>query len=310
MKATLQLRIARPTRNQKQRHRHFALFSSSTVTTLVFASACVSAPPFGAERRPAEIKTLAEDIARVSCDDRQTARSLIEQKEVVPTLIFHFGKKKYLEGNVSARSIPSEVWEKYIQGKSPLIKQAPFRQGIYGCTHPYDCDNYADYEDPWLMAIQLKPECRKPEAVASLFGLLSDARTFKTPEIRRRLESCYPNPTKLEYPKSVKAIDGAKSPRTDCENALEDFLDANRIKTVHDGITIRSWYIRDRNCIDTIYGTPSEILGLFKQTPTGAPYLCKEKVIMADGHEKEMVMGGNGVERVRQAALKASGTGN
>jgi hypothetical protein len=67
--------------------------------------------------------THAIDIGSSECDIiQQNERSRIAQeiydhKPIVPSVIYHFGKKDYLLQDVEANTIPLDVWQNNIMGK-------------------------------------------------------------------------------------------------------------------------------------------------------------------------------------------------
>src|SRR4051794_39013349 len=73
---------------------------------------------------------IPEEIRRVSCDNQEIARNILKQEEVVPSKIYHFGKKPDMDRNVDARTIPKEDWERFIMGSGGRYQLKPFRRGL------------------------------------------------------------------------------------------------------------------------------------------------------------------------------------
>jgi hypothetical protein len=201
--------------------------------------------------------------ALVSCSIDEVADEINQGKQViVPKLIYHFGKEKILREDIEARTVPKEAWDKFIMGDSVNFKaNPPFRKGFYG-TAGIDTNFFGKFDSDWLIEIQIKDKCLDPEEVVSLRELAKSPRFTSwfnsIPESKRRLKGL------AEFDGKCSAFAGAKDgsadPSGECSEILELYLQTSKAKVVHDPQLPKSFYIRDRDCIETIRGTDEELL--------------------------------------------------
>jgi hypothetical protein len=213
-----------------------------------------------------ESKYIPAELKRLDCNSREIARIVLEQKEVVPTKLYHFGERKYLDENIAARTIPEKAWHEHVMGEGRYGLN-PLRRGLYGTASLDTNDFYSDYMHNALMEIHISPECTLPEHVVTLIHLPQDPKFAKWFLNAKEIpfltltafeEACFEQDGS---PKNMKMIRGGWE--SICEKIVTRFLDEASIKVVHDHEIQKSFYIRDRACIKTVLGTPEELLHLF-----------------------------------------------
>lgn len=206
-----------------------------------------------------------------------------------PAVLYHFGRKSYLLQDALWGTIPEDVWKNAIMGEGNY-GLLPFRRGLYGASHPSFAENWGDYalnsgQEPWFIAIHVKPGCRRPENAAVISGLPWDGRFQKWfsaakpaayPALKDFVSACYADRVGL----TIAFVSNLGSSPSDCEPVLQDFLTAADIKVVFDEAlpdadspedsfaAPMSWYIRDRACIESIEGTPEQVLGVAASLPS------------------------------------------
>jgi hypothetical protein len=204
-----------------------------------------------------------EQTQRLNCEVRGIADNINTGRNTVPRYIYHFGPKKYLEEDIEARTIPPKAWDNFIVGKKTRYHLAPYRRGLYG-TGGIDRNSYGGdlgKEEPWLMQIEVKEECRKPESVVTFLNLPESKRfqtwfsslphgatDFKNPD--EFVQIC-----KTDSMDSTGILEDAR-----CGQFIDQYLKDTDVKVIHDHLIDKSFYLRDRNCIQTIRGTPAELI--------------------------------------------------
>lgn len=200
------------------------------------------------------------EVLQLSCDSFEIANAILEKKEVVPSRIYHFGKEEYVQKNVAAKNVPQEDWDKYIMGDITRFDLGYVRRGLYG-TGGLDTNNYGQKGYRALMEISIKDECRKPERVVSLEEIEKDSRFqawFNKKKQPMSMESFAENCV-LDYAKDYE--------NKKCGKIVGEFLEDAKIGVIYDHMSRKSFYIRDRNCIENIRGTPSDWIEIFSNTP-------------------------------------------
>lgn len=211
------------------------------------------------ERVPASFQ---EDV---SCNIYEMAEKIQQGTKTPAPFLYHYGRKEVLLKDVEAHTVPLDDWNQFVMGSKTRFGLKPFRRGLYGTERLEDADKYGDSKFNWLIEIKLKETCLKPESVSSLEGIPQQPK-FKewyetTQQVKKTkldlnewIKECFSssgqaNPQKFEYYYS------SEHSQTVCESTLEDYWNENQIKIVHDTQETRSWYIRDRGCIEDIQGT-------------------------------------------------------
>ena len=235
-------------------------FSSSILFTSNTHSSCVET---------SNSSLANEEILKLTCLSQDISAALIDGKEVVPSTIYHYGKKEHLDEDIKARTIPPYVWDKFIMNGESRFSLHSSRRGLYG-TSGLDTNWYGGNGYEWLMQIEIKPECRKPKRVADISVLDKDKRF-----ISWFAKSSYPTDIKKSFATRCNMGDKLNLPEQICEDIVTHFLDDNKIAIVHDHVENKSFYIRDRSCINTIRGTPEEWIQVFTEQPNLWIQRCK-----------------------------------
>jgi len=199
-----------------------------------------------------------------------------------PVYLFHAGAHATLLEDVTARTIPAKAWDTFIFGKTGF-DLPQYRKGLYGAedisaTSLYSSYNFLSGVEPWVIAIRLKKSCRSEEAAFNSDTTIDfnrPQRPFEKwylahREKYRNLEKLCLNMTTAEQgnweegaPYNVSTADPLTQRQTRlCGNVISDFLEDLKIKIVLDVANDKSWYVRDRNCIDSVLGTPNELFNL------------------------------------------------
>lgn len=209
-----------------------------------------------------------KEILDLSCDSLEIGRKIVEGKEVVPSKIYHYGKRSILDKNIAARNIPQQDWDNYIVGDKGRFKLEKERRGLYG-TAGLDTNSFGG-EDNWVMQISIKDSCRKPEKIISLFNINEDKKFIKWFKTKK-----FPMTLK-QFPEAcqIRSVEGYSDPV--CRNIVNAFIDENKIAIVLDHIIEKSFYIKDRNCIETIKGTAGELLEIFSTVDALWNPVCRD----------------------------------
>lgn len=208
-----------------------------------------------------------------------TAPCIAEAKRLPPKVIYHFGHKPHMLENAKLDTIREDVWKNSIMGGEGRYSLRPFRRGLYGAERIEAAEVYGGIyvgvkdKTPWVMAVHIKDGCRQPEKVANFFA--SNEPEFAEwiignfTELFAQSVECLSNaPTSCEDIFSfhnVDLISSSKRPESRCEQLLQKYLADGNYKIVDDSSHGDSWYIRDRDCIEKIDGSPEEVLEMFAQ---------------------------------------------
>lgn len=216
-----------------------------------------------------DYQATSDEIMKLSCDFFKIAHAILEKKEVVPTRIYHFGKKEYVDKNIAAKTVPQADWDKFIMGDITRYDLGVVRRGLYG-TGGLDTNNYGHGEYQALMEITIKDECRKPERVVSLLELEKDSRfqTWFSKKKRSMKLKEFGEECQIWMPKGYE--------HKKCEKLVSEFLKNSNFGVIQDHIESKSFYIRDRNCIENIRGTPSDWIEIFSNTPNLFVPRCRD----------------------------------
>lgn len=223
-----------------------------------------------------------------------------------------------LKRDVEAHTVPQGDWDKYIMGEATRFDLVPFRRGLYGGETIGSVVGYGDTlllkgAQPWFMAIQIKEECRQDQSVYSdSFVKLYDSEHFRSwlkthpspqmPNLSSVLDRCFPIATSVGpdfRDAKFNFIDGRETP---CDQLANRFLTEENIKVVSDDAWADSWYVRDRNCIEDIRGTPSDILRIMATDRTiWNPSSLGQK--LAEDEDEHMTPLGEGYKYILLKAL-------
>lgn len=194
------------------------------------------------------------------------AQHIHQGKDVVPKAIYHFGKKTSMEENIKARSIPKAAWDKFIMGDKTTYPLQPNRRGLYG-TAGIDTNHYGSKNDSWMIEVHIKEECRKPQNVVSIENLPKSPRFLQWFETQSNAKKLFATPQDF----AKKCFHGNGEPHggfhgkfsdPNCERLIDFYLENSNVKVIQDHLISKSFYIRDRNCIENILGTPEEIVAI------------------------------------------------
>lgn len=208
--------------------------------------------------------------------------------------LFHAGNRSYLEDDIRQQTIPQDVWDKVIFGTSDF-DLPEYRKGLYGAETLSGTSLYATYKilagvEPWVMVINVKPECLTHENLFEAYYQVAPAGTGNnllfTQWYRKNEESLKPleatcttmNDSWKYWTEGVLYSLNAASPEDQllsktCAPVLNQFLNDSKIKVVGDNANPDSWYIRDRSCIESIKGSPNDLFTLLLENKLGPEYL-------------------------------------
>lgn len=187
--------------------------------------------------------------------------------ELPPAVLYHVGEKSVLEANGKAGTIPEAAWNEFVMGEKTTWGLAPYRRGLYGSDNLDGLEFYANHltgstKKPWLMTIQVKEECRRPETSTSLYlddrygaWVISHINEM-LPAALSCLHPEYDTCNALLVGNIAHTLDENKP----CDIWVKRFLEENKIRVVQDTPWLDSWYLRDRTCIQSIRATPQDLL--------------------------------------------------
>lgn len=229
----------------------------------------------------------------LACDVDKISQNILNGGNVVPKVLFHWGKKEHLLQNAEQGTVPQEAWETYVVGEKGAWNLPPYRRGLYG-TAGLSTNGFGNpinnIKTRWLMEIQIKDECRVPERVVALARLPEDRRFVDwmssapglPPEIASFEEyqkTCTdPSGTGIRKLKNVNYIGTSQSPHP-CEVILKRYQDEMGFAVAQDEEFARSFVIRDRSCIENIRATPEDLIEIFSKSDLWDSAGCKEPVI-------------------------------
>lgn len=234
-----------------------------------------SSKAFAGECDPAVANDAYQQTKALACEIADIAHAINDGKHVVPKLIYHFGKEEHVKENVKAGTISKEIWDKFVMGEVTRFKLQPLRRGLYG-TGGIATNSFGSKAHPSLMEIQIKDECRKPESVVSFFNL-DKSEPFKkwfgklkSEDLPLTIKSLSQFSTKCFYGPEFGYLSGKPKgsftngfSEIDCAAIVEKYLTENDIKILLDHEIQQSFYIRDRNCIETLRGgSPNDVFDM------------------------------------------------
>jgi hypothetical protein len=193
----------------------------------------------------------------MSCEIEEISKKILSHQKTIPEYLYHYGKKEILDLDIKERNVPKDAWDKFVMGGTSTWGLKGTRRGLYG-TIGIDTNNFGGDSANWLMRIKVKPECREPGATADLSKITKDPR-FKKWYAKKKHEiklSEFDSKCHLAEADEEEMVKGYTDVR--CETIMNDFLASAQIKVLHDYMVRRSFYLRDRSCIETIEGTPDE----------------------------------------------------
>jgi hypothetical protein len=205
------------------------------------------------------------------CDSREVAAEIHAGTKVPRGTIYHYGKKEILVTDIAEGNIPQSDWDDYIMGEKTRFKLKRFRRGFYGTEYAEDADRFGDSTYNWLVKITLNPECLVSSRVTSLV-YLSKSELFQkwygsksyVSSFEKYKTACFDSEGNPGY----KAFNNYKNPsetadfkESECERVIADYYEDQKFAFVHDhaGDLVRSWAIRDRDCIRNNQGLGSSI---------------------------------------------------
>lgn len=218
---------------------------------------------------------ISKEILSLDCSVKNVANAILNGDEVVPSRIYHYGREDVLSKNIPDRTIPQEDWDQYIMGEENLHGLKPERRGLYGRAAL----------SLWFMResfieISIKQECRNPKNVISLNRLNENKDFINWFEKKKKIK---------KYDLSLKEISSkcyVKS-QTDyqgfgpesCRVIINEFLEDKKVKIIQDSLVEKSFYIRDRDCIENIRGADQyhETLDILASTPAFWIENCDEE---------------------------------
>ncbi len=208
-------------------------------------------------------KTAEAQIRKLSCELRDLAKHINENQETVPKTIYHFGREEFMRRHAEKKTITQDRWDEFIMGNKTRFDLRENRRGLYG-TAGIHTNGFGSEPYNWLIEIRIKDECRKPENVVTFYDLPKSNR-FKDwfarlDEGSRKFESvedfaakCFAN---FRPGEDYQGHFGG----VECSSFVNDYLVKSNVKVVQDQAIQKSFYIRDRNCIESINGTPKELI--------------------------------------------------
>lgn len=206
---------------------------------------------------------LQAQVEKVSCQLRDIAQHISEEKSIVPKAIYHFGKEEHMRENAQQGNIPQKAWDEFVMGEYTKWGLARNRRGFYG-TAGIDTNSFGS---SWLVEVQIADACRNPQNVVSFINMHKTSRFknwFNEQNAKEQLfaniqafkQACYQedgNPH-LSYKGN------SNDPK--CEKVFDSYLESTDVKIVQDHVVDKAFYIRDRSCIKKIVGTPEEIVSM------------------------------------------------
>jgi hypothetical protein len=234
--------------------------------------------------------------------------------------LFHGGKRAYLEEDVRQKGISPEVWDKFIFGKTNF-DLPDYRKGLYGAddmggTSLYTTYNLLAGQEPWVMLIKIKPSCavnpgfyytdytisQAKAKDASMFSKwflnkLNYADATSKQKIELDMQECSKEliinndppvayriwNESIFYSMNKHSVE-EQTQTLRCTAYLNEFLLETKIKLVQDNVNGEdgSWYIRDRNCIENISGTPDELFRAISQNQIGNKQTALDQNLFGD----------------------------
>ena len=207
-----------------------------------------------------------------SCDPEATARQILQGKKVPRNVLFHYGKREVLMGDVMAKTVPAQAWDDFIMGEKTRFHLKRFRRGLYGTERLESADSFGNKSFNWLIEIRLKESCLVSQRIATISGI-SKSTLFRdwyeskgfSNELKDWKSKCFlrsgkPDPQQYSfYGKEKFLMKESAFRETECESVIADFYEQNNIALVQDdaGDLTLSWALRDRECIENVMGSSS-----------------------------------------------------
>lgn len=216
--------------------------------------------------------------SETACNER-ISDEVRDGRAAVPRYIFHFGKKSILDADVRDRGIPEDVWWNVIFGKDDRWKLPRYRRGLYGTDRAFRADAFANRQEPAVIRVEIREECRNPKSVATTLGLTRDPRfvLWKRSHPEWDAGACADASGKLATRLYAKFDKGEPEERiVRCEGLVDAFLVDAKIRVVQDEAVEASWYLRDPKCIATIEGTDRELFAMMADPDFFSPDRCGE----------------------------------
>jgi hypothetical protein len=211
--------------------------------------------------------SLRQQVAKLDCSFRGLAQHINEGNEIVPKTLYHYGKEEFLRHHAEKKTIAQDRWDKFIMGGETRFPLEPNRRGLYG-TAGVDTNSFGTGEHNWLMEIHVKDECRDPKNVVTFFNMASSERFkkwfAKLPAAKRAFSSeeefgkvCFSS----GKPKTNHTGDFSEA-NSKCGTFINAYLVQSKVKVVQDHAIRKSFYLRDRSCIEDIKATPKDLIEL------------------------------------------------
>jgi hypothetical protein len=219
------------------------------------------------------------EIYKISCDTLKVAKKLALGEDVVPPVIYHYGKKKYMLENADNGNIPIKVWNEFIMStKTRYSYDSNLRNGLYGTNNPLN-NPFGDSETyNWINEIHISSHCRGKKHVASLMNLYEQENFitwFNSKDKKNKISNNYFGSIK-EFKNDCFRDDYIKmdftgafmaEERDKCKATVEGFISEADIKVIQDHAIKGSWYIKDRSCILNIRGSETDVVQMIIDRP-------------------------------------------
>lgn len=202
-----------------------------------------------------------------SCDSSDVAAAIHAGTKTPRNILYHYGKKDILMTDVAAKNIPKSDWDDFIMDDVTRFKLKRFRRGFYGTEFAEDADRFGDATYNWLVKITLKAECLDSSRVISLVYLdksqafqkwyQSKTRTLNFDQWKTKCFDSDHSPKYEAFVNYKNPKENADFAENECESIVADYYEEKKFAFIHDhaGDLVRSWAIRDRDCIANIEGT-------------------------------------------------------
>lgn len=198
------------------------------------------------------------------------ALAFAESPRLPPSELYRVGSKATALINDAEGKVSQESWDKYVMGSGTRYGLVPFRRGFYGGEDFPSLEYYGNTlvgrgKTPWITTFKIKEECRQPEHV----NLLFDDDRFQSwvianlNDLIKSANLClnsWPEDCKDIYNYEEVQFVAMGKPANACDNLLEGYLKESKAKIVADREWQTSWYVRDRECIESLSAKPQDIL--------------------------------------------------
>lgn len=210
------------------------------------------------------VNSIYEQSKKLDCEVRKVAEKIRSGNAIVPKAIYHFGKRKLLDEDIAAGNIPQQAWDEFIMGGKTRYELAENRRGLYGSVG-IDQNDFGGGEFDALMEIRIKDSCRSPENVVSMTDLPQSDRFKKWFGLLPAKKKVFNTVSSFEnrcFREGDPITDyrGTFGPKQDCADFVSAYLNDSKAKVIQDFAISKSFYIRDRTCIESLRGTPKEII--------------------------------------------------